>query len=78
MLTKLNERDELMAIIDKLSYQDCQKLTIFLTGIEEGRKASKIEQSGNRHEAEHSDISKSGDMETVHSHICTFRLFAFQ
>jgi len=38
MQTKLDDRDELMAMIDKLNLQDRQKLIIFLTGLEAGKE----------------------------------------
>jgi len=41
MQTKLDERGELMAMIDRLSSQDRQKLTIFLAGIEAGKELDK-------------------------------------
>jgi len=45
MQTKLDDRDELMAIIDKLSLQDRQKLIIFLAGLEAGKEINKSAKS---------------------------------
>jgi len=42
MQTKLDERDELNSMIDKLNLQDRQKLTIFLAGLEAGKELSKL------------------------------------
>ena len=41
MQTKLDDRDELMAMIDKLNLQDRQKLIIFLAGLEAGKEVHK-------------------------------------
>ena len=45
MQTKLDERDDLMAMIDRLSLHDRQKLNIFLVGIEAGKELSRTTQS---------------------------------
>jgi len=41
MQTKLDDRDELIAMIDRLNLQDRQKLIIFLAGLEAGKEVHK-------------------------------------
>lgn len=41
MYTELDERVALIKTIDKLGTQDCQRLYLFLIGLEAGKKAAK-------------------------------------
>ena len=41
MQTRLDDRDELIAMIDRLNLQDRQKLIIFLAGLEAGKEVHK-------------------------------------
>lgn len=43
MTTKLDERDDLIKMIDRLDGQDQQKLLIFLAGLEAGRKSGEAD-----------------------------------
>ena len=43
MHTELDERVTLIKTIDKLDTQDCQRLYLFLAGLEAGKKAAKEE-----------------------------------
>lgn len=43
MPINLDERAELTMLVDVLNYNDQQKLSIFITGLEAGRGANRVE-----------------------------------
>lgn len=45
MPTKLDERTDLIKLVDKLDSQDQQKLLIFLAGLEAGRQSGEADEN---------------------------------